>query len=66
MVCLLWIFDTRNKGCGDDLNSEGCIEGKQITFFKETSRQINQEFRKKVNGLIFHHIPLPETDEMIL
>lgn len=38
VVSLLWILDTRNKGCLLDKGDEGCIDGPLIEFYERSQK----------------------------
>ena len=57
---LLWMFDTKNKGCVDVENSYGCITSNQLRWYDKASKSINKKYDQKIDGLAFFHIPTPE------
>ena len=62
---LLWLFDSKDRGCLNIEDSWGCITNNQIKWYETTSKTHtyeNKKNNKKVNknGLAFFHIPPPE------
>ena len=57
---LLWIFDSKDRGCLNIPDSWGCITENQISWYEKQSK-ITKNFKKRqINGLSFFHIPPPE------
>ena len=58
---LLWIFDSKNRGCLDSRQSWGCLTQNQLDWYFQTSAgYLNTDQYNLVQGLAFFHIPLVE------
>jgi 3',5'-cyclic AMP phosphodiesterase CpdA len=58
---LLWLFDSKNRGCMNIPDSWGCLTQNQLDWFQQTSsvyKNIDQV--SFIKGLAFFHIPLVE------
>jgi hypothetical protein len=58
-ISILWFFDTNDEGCLGH-SGWGCINPDQIEWYESISKGIINQAGRKVEGLGFFHIPLPE------
>jgi len=64
-TALLWIFDSKNRGCMDVPESWGCLTENQLEWYLRTSAEyMNTDQYSFVQGLAFFHIPLVEFMEL--
>jgi hypothetical protein len=56
---LLWLFDSGREDC-EGYYGYGCIEPDSVGWYKETSEDIELQYKRKIPGLAFFHIPIPE------
>ena len=61
---LIWIFDSKRKGCLNRRYSYACITSPQISWYETESKNFYKKHNKIIRGLSFFHIPLPEFKDL--
>ena len=57
---MFWIMNTNANGCRGDLRTWGCMEDKDVKWYRKTSKKMNKYHGKDVHNLAFFHIAIPE------
>ena len=57
---IIWCMDSHDYIDGDYDNGYDCVHADQVEWYKKTSAEIETDNGKKINGLMFLHIPLSE------
>lgn len=70
-VSCLWLIDSGDAPPADlrlpkGMKTDDWIRTDQVFWYWQTSRDLEREYRQKVPGIMFFHIPLPEFREMSL
>lgn len=63
-VRVIWLLDSRAQPV-DPKDQYDWIRSDQIAWYQQTSKMLEQAHGRKIPGLMFFHIPLPEFVEMI-
>ena len=61
---LIWIFDSKRKGCLNRRFSYACITSPQISWYETESKNFFEKKDKIIKGLSFFHIPFPEFKDL--
>jgi hypothetical protein len=64
-LCCLWLLDSGGSAADRDVRYDW-IHSDQIAWYVQTSKLLETRFGRKIPGLMFFHIPVPEFHEMIL
>ena len=56
---LLWLFDSGREDC-EGVDGWGCIEPYSVEWYLQMSQDLEANFKRKIPGLAFFHIPIPE------
>ena len=54
---ILWLFDSGNTGCSQEVLGYGCIEEDQIKWYNKTTYELKQIYGNKTHNIAFMHIP---------
>lgn len=60
LAYVIWAMDSHDYIDGIYENGYDCVHADQVEWYKNTSAKIESDNGKKINGLMFMHIPLQE------
>ena len=60
MVNAIWIIDSGTYNTENDLGGYACVTKAQIEWYEKTSTELEKCFGRKIPGLMFQHIVVPQ------
>lgn len=59
----IWLLDSSDNNCLG-IHGWGCVYPDQVDWFRRTSQALKRRDGKVIPGVMFHHIPLPELNDV--
>ncbi|ETO27808.1 hypothetical protein RFI_09325, partial [Reticulomyxa filosa] len=55
----IWFMDSLDTNCYN-VEGYGCVEFSTVEWYQQTSEKLEQTYGRKIPGIVYIHIPLPE------